>query len=188
MRKPLVILFAILSAMMLLAIACSSDEANPDATATTAPPDTVAAGDRPTEPAATETPTAGPTATEDPTSDVVTLDIDVNGDDLQFDTDSLSASAGAEVVLNFNNSSGVHTHNWAVVEAGNKEAVAADGLAAGPDNNWLPVNDSRVIGATILIGPGESGQATFTAPSAGAYEFFCSFPGHGTMFGNFIVE
>ena len=66
-----------------------------------------------------------------------------------------------------------------------KDAVAAD---AGPVNNWVPVNDSRVIGSTVLIGPGESGQATFTAPPAGIYQFVCTFPGHNfTMFGDFVV-
>ena len=91
--------------------------------------------------------------------------------------------------MTFNNSSSVNTHNWAMVEAGTKDAVATDGLAAGQDNNWLPVDDSRVIGATILLGPGESGQATFTAPAAGAYQFVCTFPGHNfTMFGEFTVN
>ena len=56
MRKPLVIIFGIMSAVMLLAIACGSDEANPDATATTAPPPTVLAGQ------ITPEPTAAPTA------------------------------------------------------------------------------------------------------------------------------
>ena len=194
MRKPLVILIAILSAIMLLAIACGSDEADPNATATAAPPNTVPAADRTPEPTAAPTSTSAPVATapvatSEPSGGTVTLDIDVNGDALQFNTNSMSASAGAEVVLTFNNSSSVNTHNWALVEAGNKDAVAADGTLAGPDNNWLPVNDSRIIGSTILIGPGESTQATFTAPSAGTYEFVCTFPGHAiTMFGEFIVN
>ena len=190
MRKSVVILFAIFSAVMLLGIACSSDEADPNATATTAPPNTVPVEDRPTEPAATETPTPPPPAdTKEPTDGVVELEIDVNGDALQFNVGSMSAPAGAEVVVTFNNSSGFNTHNWALVEAGTKDAVATDGLAAGQDNNWLPVNDARVIGSTILIGPGASGEATFTAPSAGTYQFVCTFPGHNnTMWGDFIVE
>ena len=194
MSKPLVILFAILSAVMLLAIACGSDEADPDATATPAPPNTVPAAERTPEPTVAPTavpPTSAP-ATSEPATSVsgpVQLEIDVNGDALQFSVDSMSASAGAEVVVIFNNSSSVNTHNWALVEAGTKDAVAADGTAAGPDNNWLPVNDSRIIGSTVLIGPGENTQATFTAPSAGTYDFVCTFPGHNfTMFGEFIVN
>ena len=195
MRKPLVILFAILSAVMLLAIACGSDEADPNATATPAPPNTVAPADRGPEP--TVAPTAVPATSAPATSAPATtggggpveLSIDVNGDALQFSIDNLSVAAGAEVVLTFTNSSSVNTHNWALVEAGTKDAVAADGTAAGPANHWLPVDDSRVFGSTILIGPGETAQATFTAPSAGTYQFVCTFPGHNfTMFGEFIVN
>ena len=193
MRKPLLILIAILSAVMLLAVACGGDEADPNATATPAPPNTVAPAERTPEP--TVAPTAVPATTAPATSapaataGPVQIDIDVNGDALQFNINSLSAPAGAEVVVTFNNSSSVNTHNWALVQAGTKDAVAADGTAAGPANNWLPVNDSRVIGSTVLIGPGESAQATFTAPSAGTYQFVCTFPGHNfTMFGDFIVN
>ena len=194
MRKPHVILFGILSAIMLLAIACSSDEADPNATSTAAPPNTVPASSRTPEPTVAPTavpPTSAPVTIEPttPGSGPVTLDITVNSDALQFDLDTLSAPAGAEVVLNLNNRSATQTHNWAMVEAGTKDAVAADGIASGADNNWLPLNDSRIIGSTILIGPGDSGQVTFTAPSAGTYDFVCTFPGHNsTMFGEFIVN
>ena len=191
MRKPLVIIFGIMSAVMLLAIACGSDEANPDATATTAPPPTVLAGQITPEPTAAPTavpPTSPPASTgggDGPTA----IAIDVDGDNLKFATGALSAAAGSEVVVTFNNSSGINSHNWALVEAGTKDAVATDGLAAGQDNNWLPVGDSRIIGSTILLGPGESGEATFTAPSTGPYQFVCTFPGHNfTMFGTFTVN
>lgn len=189
MRKPLVILFAVLSAVMLLAIACGSDEADPNATATTAPPNTVPAQDRTAEP--TAAPTAIPaTSAPAPTgSGAAVLDIDVNGDALQFDLGSMSASAGAEVTVKFTNSSSVNTHNWALVEAGTKDAVSSDGTGAGPANNWLPVDDPRVIAATVLVGPGASGEVTFTAPASGTYQFVCTFPGHNfTMFGDFVAN
>ena len=195
MKNSLVILLAISIAIMLLAVACGSDEADPNATATQAPPNTVPAADRTQEPTRPPTPTPAPTepaaatATPPGPDGPELLDIDVNGDALEFNINSMSASAGAEVVVTFNNSSTTNTHNWALVEAGTKDAVAADGTAAGPDNNWLPVNDSRVIGSTVLIAPGESAQATFTAPSAGTYQFVCTFPGHNiTMFGDFVVN
>ncbi len=188
MRKSRVILFAILSGIMLFAIACSSDEANPNATATTAPPNTVPAVERTAEPTAAPTSTSAPVSTSEPGGTVM-LDIDVNGDALQFNLGSMSAQAGADVVVTFNNSSSANIHNWALVEAGTKDAVAADGLTAGQANNWLPVNDPRVIASTILIAPGENGQATFTAPAAGTYQFVCTFPGHATlMFGDFTVN
>ncbi len=195
MRKSLLVLISILSAVMLLAIACGSDEADPNATNTPAPPNTIPAADRATEPPPpptampaedTPVPSGGTGATAGGT---VELAIDVNGDALEFNTASLSAAAGSEVVVTFNNSSSVNSHNWALVEAGTKDDVATAGLAAGQDNNWLPSGDSRLLGATILLGPGESGQATFTAPAAGEYQFVCTFPGHNiTMFGTFTVN
>ena len=119
----------------------------------------------------------------------VELAIDVDGNNLAFNTDSLSAAAGSEVVVTFNNSSSVNSHNWALVEAGSKDDVATAGLAAGQDNNWLPSGDARLLSFTVLLGPGESGQATFTAPAAGDYQFVCTFPGHNfTMFGTFTVN
>ena len=193
MRKPLLILIAILSAVMLLAVACGSDEADPNATATPAPPDTVTPAERTPEP--TVAPTAVPATTAPATSAPATsagpvqIDIDVNGDALQFNINSLSAPAGAEVVVTFNNSSGVNFHNFVVVQPRTKDAVAADGTTAGPANNWVPPGDSRVIANTVLISPGESTTVTFTAPSAGTYQFVCTFPGHNfTMFGDFIVN
>ena len=189
MRNSLVILLGLLSAIMLLSIACGSDEADPNATATPAPPSTIPADQRAAEP--TMAPTSVP-ATKAPApvgSGVITLDIDVNGDALQFNISEMSADAGTEVVVNFTNSSGVNSHNWAVVESGTKDAVSVDGTTAGPTNNWLPVGDSRVIGNTPVLGPGESGTATFIAPVAGTYQFVCTFPGHNfTMFGDFIVN
>ena len=193
MRKPLLILIAILSAVMLLAVACGGDEADPNATATPAPPNTVAPAQRTPEP--TVAPTAVPATTAPATSapaasaGPVQLDIDVNGDALQFNTNNFSVSAGAEVVVTFNNSSGVNFHNFVLVQPGTKDAVAADGTTAGPANDWVPPGDPRVIAKTVLISPGESAKVTFTAPSAGTYHFVCTFPGHNfTMFGDFIVN
>lgn len=112
----------------------------------------------------------------------------VTTDDLNFDTESLTASAGAEVVLTFNNNAILQQHNWVLVQNGTKDDVAAAGLLAGPANNWVPVGDASVITNTILIAAGEATEITFTAPAAGTYQFVCTFPGHApTMFGTFEV-
>ena len=117
------------------------------------------------------------------------LDIAADGDALQFSTGMLSAQAGSEVVLIFNNVSTINQHNWVLVNAGDKDAVAADGTAAGPANDWIKPDDPRVIAHTALLDPETSGEVRFTAPAAGAYEFVCTFPGHNfTMFGDFQVS
>ena len=158
MRNSLVILLGLLSAIMLLSIACGSDEADPNATATPAPPSTIPADQRAAEP------TMAPTATKAP-APIGSLDIDVNGDALQFNISEMSADAGTEIVVNFTNSSGVNSHNWAVVESGTKDAVSVDGTTAGPTNNWLPVGDSRVIGNTPVLGPGAVSYTHLTLPT-----------------------
>ena len=117
------------------------------------------------------------------------LSIGVKRNALEFDTVSYTVASGDEVTLAFDNSSTVNQHNWVLVEAGTRDAVATDGTAAGPANDWVSPGDPRVIANTRLLDPGATGQVTFTAPAPGAYEFVCTFPGHNfTMFGDFVVK
>lgn len=114
--------------------------------------------------------------------------ISVKSDALEFDERQLFAVAGTEVELVLRNASGVNQHNWVMVKAGTKDEVASAGIAAGPDNDWIPPDDNRIIASTRLLDPGETGVVRFTAPPAGDYQFVCTFPVHNfTMFGDFIV-
>ena len=126
-------------------------------------------------------------AGESPPAGPVDLAVGVVGDALQFDISELEVSAGAEITLTFNNISAVNQHNLVVVQAGTKDEVAALGIAAGADNNWVPPGDERVLFNTKLLDPGDSEVAEFTL-AAGDYTFVCTFPGHNsTMFGDFTV-
>ena len=108
-------------------------------------------------------------------------------DDLQFDIDSLTASAGQEITLRFSNNAVTQQHNWVLVQSGTKDDVAAGGLV--DPVNWLDPNDPNVIASVRLLNPGEVAEVMFTAPDAGNYEFVCTFPGHNlTMFGAFEVS
>jgi azurin len=129
--------------------------------------------------------TAAPTAAA---AAAASLEISAKGDALEFNKNKLSAKAGAEVVLTFNNVSAINQHNWVIVPAGAKDNVAARGVTAGPANNWVQSGDSQVIANTPLVDPGKKGEVRFTAPPAGRYQFVCTFPGHNfTMFGDFEV-
>ena len=132
------------------------------------------------------------TKTKDKTPAVagpVAVVVSAVGETLTFDTNSFSANSGAEVTITFDNPSANNQHNLVIVQAGTKDAVATDGTAAGPTSDWVSPSDSRVIANTALINPGNSDEITFTAPSAGTYQFVCTFPGHNfTMFGDFIVN
>lgn len=117
------------------------------------------------------------------------LSIDVVGDALTFTEESFDVNAGDAVTLNFVNSSASNQHNWVLVRDGTKDAVAANGTAAGPVNGWLDPADAAVLAASALLEPGASEELVFTAPAAGTYQFVCTFPGHNiTMFGDFIVH
>ena len=116
------------------------------------------------------------------------LEISVNGDMLQFDKDGLEVPAGTKVTLCFMNVSSVNQHNWVLVPDGMKDDVAARGLKAGLDNDYVQPGDPDVFAHTDLVKPGEAGEARFTVPAAGPYHFVCTLPGHNfTMFGDFIV-
>jgi azurin len=115
--------------------------------------------------------------------------VDVNGDALEFRHDVMFALPDVEITVTFNNSSSVNSHNLVIVLSSTKDAVAADGITAGPANDWVPPRDNRVIANTSLLGPGETGEVRFPAPQPGFYQFVCTFPGHNfTMFGDFIVN
>jgi len=117
------------------------------------------------------------------------IEVGAKGNELAFDTTSLTASSGSEVTITFTNSSTVNTHNLVIVEDGTKDAVATDGTVAGQDNDWVKPGDSRVIANTILAGPGETQDVSFPAPAPGTYQFVCTFPGHNfTMFGDLVVN
>ncbi len=193
MKRPGLLSAALLVIILLVAAACGSDELDPNATPTRRPPDTVPASARTQEPTPTATTAAAPTATAPAAtpgrpSGPVALQIGVNGEALEFDTGGLSVAEDSNVVLTFSNSSVVNQHNWVLVSAGTKDDVALAGTAAGPDNDWIPVDDQRVLASTKLLDPGATGAVKFIAPPAGTYQFVCTFPGHNfTMFGDFEV-
>ena len=116
------------------------------------------------------------------------LEVGVNGEALEFDVDSLSVPAGAAIFLSFDNSSIVYQHNWVLVAMGTKDDVSTAAAEAGPEYDWLPPDDPRVLAATGLLDAGVTGSVSFAAPAAGVYEYVCTFPGHNfTMHGEFVV-
>ena len=83
-------------------------------------------------------------------------------------------------------------HNVVITATADYQAVAQDGLNAGPAGDYIRADDPRVIAHTEIIGGGETISATFPGnrlEAGGDYTFLCSFPGHWTaMKGRLIVE
>ena len=147
-------------------------------------------GEQPT-PTPIPAPSPTPTVSTDEETPALppSLEIGVNGEALEFDKDRFEVPIGSEVVLVFNNVSSLNQHNWVIVQAGQKDAVAVRGTVAGPGNDWIQPEDPDVIAQTALLNPGESGEVRFAAPPPGTYQFVCTFPGHNTtMFGEFVVN
>lgn len=166
------IILGVLSLLVTVAMACGGSAPTPTITPSPEPPT------RPTTP-----PPPPPPSCESPS-----LEISVNGDALLFDNDRLEVGAASEVVLCFNNVSRSNQHNWVLVRAGTKDAVAKRGREAGPDNDWVQPGDPDVVAHTRLLDPGVASEVSFTAPPAGTYQFVCTFPGHNfTMSGEFVV-
>ena len=130
-----------------------------------------------------------PTATSTPAiSGSPILDIASAGGELRFGKDMLTVEAGVEVVERFRNASSVFQHNWVLVQDGTKDDVAKDGLEAGIGDDYVRPGDQRVVANSRLLSLGQTEEVRFTAPSAGTYQFVCTFPGHNaTMFGAFEV-
>lgn len=75
-------------------------------------------------------------------------------------------------------------HNWVLAKAADAQAVAADGIAAGLDKNYVKPGDARVIASTSIVGGGESTSVTFDTAKLKAdqtYTYICSFPGHSAL-------
>ena len=83
-------------------------------------------------------------------------------------------------------------HNVVITTLEDMKKVAADGMGAGIDNDYVKPGDDRVIAHTKMIGGGESTSVSFDVSKIkgdGPYEFFCSFPGHAAiMKGSIAVE
>lgn len=90
----------------------------------------------------------------------------LRGDDnMRFDQTQLTVSSQCEAVTIELVHSGklganVMGHNVVVTLTGDFKDVAKAGMKAGPGNGYVPVNDGRVIGASDMIGGGESTSLT----------------------------
>lgn len=72
-------------------------------------------------------------------------------------------------------------HNLVIAKAGDQAGVISDSGTAGAKASYVKPNDSRVLGATTVIGGGETAKTTLKVAKLDtkqAYTFFCTFPGH----------
>jgi uncharacterized cupredoxin-like copper-binding protein len=91
---------------------------------------------------------------------------------LKFQQETLQATAGQPITVNFNNPSATQ-HNWVLVQPGQEQAVADAAAAKNGDPTGV---------AGVIMGgkPIASSQETITVPAqqGGTYPYICTVPGH----------
>lgn len=81
-------------------------------------------------------------------------------------------------------------HDWVLAKESDVSSIVNAGMNAGFAHGYLPLNDKRIIAATVLVGGGESAVVNFSTgllQSGVRYAFFCTSPGHSSvMRGTFV--
>lgn len=99
------------------------------------------------------------------------LALSTDGENMAFKPNTLTAKAGENVTVNFQNAASGLQHNWVLVKGNESVAEEIDqaGISAGPDKAYVPENPN-IVAHTTLINPGQRGEVSFTAPAAGTYQ------------------
>ena len=120
-------------------------------------------------------------------ADEVKIEID-STDQMQFDKNAFEVVEGQEVTLVLTHSGQLPKaamgHNVVILKPGTNLPEFAMKCAPMAANDYLPDDEESkalIIAATKMLGGGETDTITFTAPAAGEYPYFCSFPGHFAM-------
>lgn len=103
---------------------------------------------------------------------------------MKFDITSIVATPGESIRIVLTNAGtlpkNVMGHNWILVIVGTDPVAFAAAAAAEGANGYIPVKlKDKILAFVGLLGPNETGEVTFTAPTEpGEYPFLCSFPAH----------
>ena len=117
-------------------------------------------------------------------------------DSLRFSVTHIEVAPGQTVHVQLHNigtmPKDVMGHNWILLTAGqDPNDYAAAALGAKAENFEPKALQDKVLATISLLGPGERGAVTFTAPTKpGKYPFLCSFPAHSAagMHGVLVVQ
>jgi azurin len=105
-------------------------------------------------------------------------------DSMKFSVTSFTAKPGEVVRVELKNQGtlpkSVMAHNWILLKAGRDGAAYSSAAASSKEENYEPKALANDVLASIgLLGPKETGEVTFTAPTVpGDYVYLCSFPAH----------
>jgi azurin len=135
--------------------------------------------------------TAATTSQTPVTTEPIVHAVGNNMAEMHYDVTDLHFKEGDKIHLTLINdgSDPAMIHNIVISKEGTMKDVAMAGLPAGEANSYVPKDNPNVIANTKMAKPGETVTVDFTAPAAGTYDFFCSYPGHYTkMNGKVTVD
>lgn len=106
------------------------------------------------------------------------------GNAMKFDVTSITAAPGESLKVVLTNASTLPKeamgHNWILLVADTDPVAFAAAAAHEGENGYIPRKlRDNILAYVALLGPDESGEVTFRAPTEpGEYPFLCSFPAH----------
>jgi azurin len=122
--------------------------------------------------------------------------IEITSDDtMKFNVTALTAKPGEQVTVKLTNNGKLPKaamgHNFVLLAKGTDLTAFTGEAVMAQATEFIPAKfKAQVLANTKLLGPGESDEVSFRAPTApGVYTFICSFPGHfALMKGTFEVK
>jgi azurin len=105
-------------------------------------------------------------------------------DSMKFSATHFEVSAGQEVKVTLTNLGTTPKvamgHNFVLLKKGEDPKAFADAAIMAAGTDYIPANlADKIIAHTKLLGPKQSDEITFKAPTEpGEYPFLCSFPAH----------
>ncbi|MEO7191873.1 MAG: plastocyanin/azurin family copper-binding protein [Vicinamibacterales bacterium] len=118
-------------------------------------------------------------------------------DAMKFTVEKITAKPGEKIKVRLKGTGTTPkvamAHNFVLlVLTANPTMFSNDAIMAGVAANYIPAaHKAQVLASTPLIGPGETAEVSFTAPTKpGTYTYLCSFPGHfaAGMKGTLVVK
>jgi len=133
---------------------------------------------------AASTPAAAPAAAPAATSSgPAVIELTAN-DSMKFSQTRLEVSAGQEVKITLVNQGTMPKqamgHNLVILKKGVDPKKVADAAVTAAATEYIPASAAdQILAHTKLLGPKQSDEITFKAPSEpGEYPFLCTFPAH----------
>jgi azurin len=106
------------------------------------------------------------------------------GNTMTFDVTRITAAPGESIKVVLTNAGTlpktVMGHNWVLLKAGSDPVAFAAAGSSEVEAGYIPAKlKDQIVAFIALLGPGETGEVTFNAPTQpGEYPFLCAFPAH----------